>query len=89
MTRAHAPRQITADMLVAAIRRATLSLQFSPVLLGSALKNFGIQPLLDAVTAGPDRTAASHHRSSTNLNTRFAKIFGASVSEAAVRPDPR
>jgi elongation factor G len=40
---------IDAPTLKAAIRRATLSLEFSPVFLGSALKNFGIQTLLDGV----------------------------------------
>ena len=40
---------ITAEMLKRAIRRATIGLQFAPVCLGSAFKNKGVQPLLDAV----------------------------------------
>ncbi len=37
--------------LVSGLRSATLKLQLTPVLCGSALKNKGIQPLLDAVEA--------------------------------------
>jgi elongation factor G len=36
-------------MLKAAIRKATLSSEITPVLCGSAFKNKGVQPLLDAV----------------------------------------
>ena len=36
-----------------AIRRATLARRVTPVLSGSALKNTGVQPLLDAVIAYP------------------------------------
>ncbi|KAF1534568.1 UNVERIFIED_CONTAM: Elongation factor G, mitochondrial, partial [Eudyptes robustus] len=39
----------TAAELKLAIRRATLRKSFTPVLVGSALKNKGVQPLLDAV----------------------------------------
>jgi elongation factor G len=42
-------QKISADRLRQALRRATLSGQLNPVLCGSALRNKGVQPLLDAV----------------------------------------
>jgi elongation factor G len=42
-------REIDADELHAAIRRATLDISITPVLCGSSFKNKGVQPLLDAV----------------------------------------
>ncbi len=41
--------EIPIDELVAAARRATISMRFVPVFCGSAFKNKGVQPLLDAV----------------------------------------
>ncbi len=40
---------VTSDMLRRAIRAGTLADEITPVLLGSAFKNKGVQPLLDAV----------------------------------------
>ncbi|MBR3987407.1 MAG: elongation factor G [Bacteroidales bacterium] len=45
------PDSITADEIIAEIRKATLSRKIVPVMCGSAFKNKGIQTLLDAVAA--------------------------------------
>lgn len=46
-----AEEKITTPDIVSAVRRATIARKFSPVFLGSAIKNTGIQPLLDGVCA--------------------------------------
>jgi len=42
-------KEVPVDLLRAAIRKATLSLKFIPVMCGSAYKNKGVQLLLDSV----------------------------------------
>ncbi|NOR06015.1 MAG: elongation factor G [Deltaproteobacteria bacterium] len=42
--------KVTADILIDAIRNGTLVRGLTPVFIGSAYKNKGVQPLLDAVT---------------------------------------
>lgn len=41
---------VSEEMLIEAVRKGTLERQITPVFMGSAYKNRGVQPLLDAVT---------------------------------------
>ncbi|MDY6843906.1 MAG: GTP-binding protein, partial [Thermodesulfobacteriota bacterium] len=50
LTEAIIEDKVTEDLLIAALRRATLTREIIPVFIGSAYKNKGVQPLLDAVT---------------------------------------
>jgi len=43
-------QQITEPMIIAGIRKGVIERRLTPVFIGSAYKNKGIQPLLDAVT---------------------------------------
>ncbi len=44
-------KPISAEELMRAIRKGTLSLKFTPVMVGSAFKNKGVQHLLDAIVS--------------------------------------
>ena len=44
-------QEITEVVLIAAIRKGTISMELTPMLLGSSYKNKGVQPLLDYVCA--------------------------------------
>jgi len=44
-----AGEEITVDEIKAAIRKLTIAIEITPVLCGSAFKNKGVQPMLDAV----------------------------------------
>ena len=44
-----AEEHVSTDLIKAALRKATLAIEITPVFCGSAFKNKGVQPLLDAV----------------------------------------
>jgi elongation factor G len=50
LTEAILEERVTEELVHAAVRRGTLSMALTPVFLGSAYKNKGVQKLLDAVT---------------------------------------
>jgi len=49
LAEAYLEDRVTEDLIYDAVRAGTLSLELIPVFLGSAFKNKGVQPLLDAV----------------------------------------
>jgi elongation factor G len=50
LTEAILEERVTEELIHAALRKGTVGLQITPVLVGSAYKNKGVQKLLDAVT---------------------------------------
>ena len=50
LTEAALEEQVTEPLLIEGIRNGTLSKKLTPVLMGSAYKNIGVQALLDAIT---------------------------------------
>ncbi len=65
-----AESEIPAQLIWDTIRRGTLSLEFTPILLGSALKNKGIQNLLDAVSLYLPSPVERELVTATNISTK-------------------
>ncbi|PIE06144.1 MAG: elongation factor G [Sorangium cellulosum] len=51
LTEAMLDEKVTTELLMKAVRDATLTLQITPVFMGSAYKNRGVQTLLDGITS--------------------------------------
>jgi elongation factor G len=51
LTEAALEEKVTPELIISAIRKGALLRKLTPVLMGSAYKNKGVQPLLDAVTS--------------------------------------
>jgi len=66
--------------IISAIRRATIAQTFTPVMLGTALKNKGVQPLLDGVVDYlPNPTETS--------NFAYREIEGESETKILMNPE--
>tara|TARA_B110000208_G_scaffold162290_1_gene198490 strand:+ start:372 stop:2204 length:1833 start_codon:yes stop_codon:yes gene_type:complete len=69
----------TTEQVHAAIRRATIALELVPVFVGSAFKNKGVQPLMDAVV---NYLPAPCDRNITALDTKNDEVPVALVPES-------
>ena len=80
---------VTPEMIRRALRAGTLASAFTPVLLGSAFKNKGVQPLLDAVDrlpAEPARRAVGPgHRPEDGGGDHAARRDGRAVLRARLQ----
>ena len=72
--------EISEEEIIAGIRRATLSYKLTPVLTGSAFKNKGVQPMLDAVTR--------YLPSPIDIQAIVGTKMGNKEVEIARKPDP-
>ena len=71
---------VTEEQIVSAVRQGTLSLKLTPVLVGSAYKNKGVQPLLDAVV--------NYLPNPTEIVNEAIDLESDDEASVAVEPDP-
>lgn len=74
-------QEVPQERLEAAIRASTVSLKLVPVYAGSALKNVGVQPLLDGVVAFLPSPLDVPPAVGLDPSTKTRKHFGVSASE--------
>jgi elongation factor G len=80
MTKLLVGEEVPKQMIWDTIRQGTLSLEFTPVLMGSAFKNKGVQNLLDAIALYLPSPIERQVVSATDVSTE---------KEVQVYPDPR
>ena len=72
--------EVTEALVLSAVRRGTLSLQLTPVLIGSAYKNKCVQPLLDAVV--------DYLPNPTDIANEATDLDGDEETSVTLEPDP-
>ena len=75
------PDSITADEIIAAIRKATIAMEIVPITCGSSFKNKGVQFLLDAVMRYLPSPLDKGQVEGTNPNTGDAEVRKFNVKE--------
>ncbi len=82
------PDSITKEEMMTAIRKAVIDLSFSPVLVGSAFKNKGVQALLDAVCAVSAFTHWICLRLRESIHILKRKRYGNPIRKNLLQPWP-
>ncbi len=75
------PESITKDEIYAAVRKATIAMEITPMLCGSAFKNKGVQTVLDAVMAFLPSPLDNGQAEGFNPDTEETEVRQPSLSE--------
>jgi elongation factor G len=82
-------QEITEDLIIDAVRQGALKREMTPVFMGSAYKNQGVQPLLDAVTnflpCPSDVVSMANSLTSVYIRVLFPKAIRLLMSAMGIR----
>jgi elongation factor G len=76
LTEAILEENVTEELIQQAVRKGTISQDLTPVFLGSAYKNKGVQPLLDAVESAADIHVTNRQAAVDEFGVDLRHLFG-------------